>query len=101
MPYTPLCNVSSLQEARIKQLLHDLPGHHNKPGQINLAVMAQYLTALERLGKADLKDKHNLRLWVAQVTQKEVPNASQFNEAIPSTTRTKISAACEDLKTIL
>ncbi len=99
--YTPLRDVTPEQEQKIKQFLHDLPEHAEKPGQINLALIAQYLTALEKLGKADLKDKRQLRLWIAEVTEKKVPSPSQFNEAIPSTASTKVSAARKEWEAIL
>lgn len=99
--YTPLCHVTPEEEEKIKQLLYDLPEHTEKPGHINLALIAQYLTALEKLGKADLKDKRLLRLWVAEVTEKKVPSPSQFNEAIPSTATNKIAAARKELEAIL
>ena len=99
--YTPLRDVSPKQEQQIKQLLHDLPAHAEKPDSINLALVAQYLTALEKLGKAALKDKRQLRLWIAEVTEKSVPNSSQFNEAIPSTATTKVAAARKEWEAIL
>ena len=99
--YTPLHDVTPEEAEKIKQLLHDLPEHTEKPGQINLALIAQYLTALEKLGKAELRDKHQLRLWVAEVTEKKVPSPSQFNEAIPSTATNKIASARKELEAIL
>lgn len=99
--YTPLRNLSDKQEQQVLQLLRDLPSHHRKADNINLALVAQYLTALEKLGKANLTDKHNLRLWLEQVTGKQVPAASQFNEAIPSTTKTKVLAAQKAIEKVL
>ncbi len=99
--YTPLRDVSPEEEDKIKQFLHDLPEHAEKPGQINLALIAQYLTALEKLSKADLKDKRQLRLWVAEVTDKTVPSPSHFNEAIPSTATAKVAAARKEWEAIL
>ena len=64
--YSPLCNLTPEQNYRVKHLLCELPPHPDKPDHINMAYMAQYLTALQRLGKARLEDKRNLRLWVAQ-----------------------------------
>ena len=99
--YNPLRELSQEQEEKIKELLRNLPENPMKPGHINLALVAQYLTALQQLGKADLKDKHHLRLWVEEVTGKKVPNSSQFNEAIPSQTVTKVSSARKELEDIL
>ena len=99
--YSPLCNLTQEQEEKVKQFLHDLPSHSTKPDNINLAVIAQYLTALEKMGKAKLIDKHNLRLWVAQITDKNVPASSQFNEAVPSTAPSKVSKAQKELERLL
>lgn len=99
--YTPLHTVTPEQVTDIKQLLRELPDHVEKPGHINLALTAQYLTALEKLGKADLSDKHHLRLWVAEVTGKQVPSSSQFNEAVPSQAKTKVNDARKELQKLL
>lgn len=100
-PYSPLRDLSEKEEEQIKQLLRTLPEHAEKPGHINLALVAQYLTALEKLGKADLKDKRNLRKWIAEVTGKQVPSVSQFNEAVPSQASSKVSAARKEIESIL
>ena len=99
--YSPLCDLTQEQEEQVRQVLRDLPSHPNKPDYINLAVIAQYLTALEKMGKAKLIDKHNLRLWVAQITNKNVPASSQFNEAVPSTAPSKVSKAQKELERLL
>jgi len=99
--YSPLCHLSYQEEGLVKQALYRLPENPNKEGNINLALVAQYLTALQKMGKADLTDKYHLRLWVAEVTQKEVPGSSQFNEAIPSTATTKVSKAQKELEQLL
>ena len=100
-PYSPLRDLSDKEEEQIKHLLHTLPEHAEKPGHINLALVAQYLTALEKLGKADLKDKRQLRNWVAETTGKQVPSTSQFNEAVPSQASSKVSAARKEIESIL
>ncbi len=99
--YSPLRNLSPEQSERVKQLLRKQPSHPDKPDHIYLAYIAKYLTALEQLGKADLSDKRNLRLWVAQVTGKKVPSPSQFNEAIPAKAKDKVAKAREALERIL
>jgi hypothetical protein len=99
--YSPLCNLSAVQEEKIKELLSKLPSSSSKHDAINLACISHYLTAMEQMEIIDLKDKHNLKLWVAQVTGKKVPNSSQFNEAIPSKTVNKIAVARKELKKIL
>lgn len=99
--YSPLRNLTPEQSERVKQLLHAQPSHPDKPDHIYLAYIAKYLTALEQLGKADLSNKRNLRLWVAQVTEKKVPSPSQFNEAIPAKAKDKVAKAREALERIL
>lgn len=99
--YSPLCDLTLEQKEKVKHLLRDLKPQPDKPDQINLAVMAQHLTALQQLGKAHLDDKRNLRLWVAQVTGKKVQSSSQFNEAVPSTNKKKIANARQSIERIL
>ena len=89
--YSPLCDLTPEQEQRVIRLLHDLPGNPNKPTAINLALIARYLTALEQMGKANLTDKHALRIWVMNITDKDVPSSSQFNEAVPNTNRKELA----------
>ena len=99
--YSPLRDLTQEQEKKVKKVLKKLPPNAKKPKAINLALIARYLTALEKLGHADLSDKPSLRIWVAQVTDKEVPTPSQFNEAIPSTNRTAVAAAKEEWQKLL
>ena len=40
-------------------------------------------------------------IWVAEVTGRQVPSSSQFNEAIPSKAATKVAAARKELETLL
>ena len=96
--YSPLRELPPDQQQRVKQLLRDLPPHPDKPGHINLAAVAQHLTALQQAGKADITDKHNLRLWVAKVTGRQVPPPGQFNEALPSTNKRKVAAAKKSIE---
>ena len=99
--YTPLYNLTEEQKAQIEQILRALPANDRKPESINLALVAQYLTALEKLGKVNLTDKYHLRLWIEQITGKQVPSSSQFNEAIPSKATGKVLKAQKDLERIL
>lgn len=99
--YTPLRDLTPKQEKQVMQLLRDLPANPKRPEYINLAILAQYLTALEELGKARLVDKYNLRLWAAQVTGKKMPSTSQFNDAIPSKMKPKITAASKKVLQII
>ena len=89
--YSPFCNLDAKQEDTIIALLRDLPENPHKPGTINLALIARHLTALEQLHKMNLSDRYNLRLWVMKISNKKVPNSSQFNEAIPSTNRREVA----------
>lgn len=99
--YTPLCNLTEEQKVQIQQILHDLPANDKRPEAINLALVAQYLTALEKLGMVNLTDKYHLRLWIEQITGKQVPSSSQFNEAIPSKATGKVLKAQKDIERIL
>lgn len=99
--YTPLRNLTPEQEVQIKQLLRDLPSHEKKSDAIKLALVVQYLKALENLDKANLTDLYNLRLWVGNVTGKNVPESSQFNEAIRDCAKSKVSKAQKDIMRFL
>lgn len=99
--FSPLRDLTSEQEERIKNVLRGLPPHASDPEQINMALMAQYLTALERLGKIDLTDKKSLRAWVAQVTQKNVPDSGHFNDAIRNVSLPKVAKARKELEAVL
>ncbi len=99
--YTPLCNLTPEQEEAVIGLLRRLPSNPRKTSYINLAFISQYLTALEKMGYADLTNKPSLRLWVNKVTGKDVPTSSEFNAAIPSTVPSKISNASKAIEKIL
>jgi hypothetical protein len=99
--YTPLHDLTPEQAECVKRLLREQPSHANKTDHINLANIAKYLTALEQLNKADLNDKRNLRMWVAQITGKKVPSPSQFNEAIPAKAKDKVAKARDELSRLL
>ena len=98
---SPLKDLTTEQEERVKKILRELPAHASDAEQINMALIAQYLTALERLGKIDLTDKRLLRTWVAQVTNKHVPDSGHFNDAIRSVSLPKVAKARKDLEAIL
>lgn len=99
--YSPLHNLTPEQETKVIDHLRTLPGNIRNPNAIHLAIMARYLTALEQLGKADLTDKHALRLWVQKVTEKKVPSSSQFNEAIPNRNRKELQKARTEWEKLL
>jgi len=98
---SPLCNLSSEHQQQILSLFRQLPSHPDKPDAINMALVAQYLTAMEQLHLLSLSDKRALRLWVAHTTGKQVPATSHFNEAIPSTNRKEVAKARKQLEKIL
>jgi hypothetical protein len=99
--YSPLHDLTKEQEERVQKILRELPAHSSDREQINMALVAQYLTALERLGKIDLNDKKSLRTWVAQVTNKNVPDSGHFNDAIRNVSLPKVAKARKDLESIL
>ena len=83
------------------RVLHDLPTNQSNPSAINMATMAQYLTALDQMDKIDITDLSRLRYWIADITGKYVPASGHFNHAIPSTYEKKIAIAKEKLALIL
>ena len=99
--YNPLRNMTPEQEEQIKLVLRDLPSNSSDPEAINMAVMAQYLTALDQMDKINLTDLSRLRLWVAETTGKNVPASGHFNHALPSTYDKKIAIAKAKLERIL
>lgn len=99
--YSPLINLTPEEEQTVCSLLKDLPEHISKPGHINLAQTMHYLTALQQAGYLDDKDLYNLRLWLIQLTGKEVPASSQFNEAYPSKAATKVTKAKQQIEKAL
>jgi hypothetical protein len=99
--YSPLHDLTKEQEERVQKILRELPAHSSDREQINMALVAQYLTALERLGKIDLNDKKSLRTWVAQVTNKNIPDSGHFNDAIRNVSLPKVAKARKDLESIL
>ena len=98
--YNPLRNMTPEQEEKVIQLLRNLPFNPDKPQFIKLAILAQYLTALERMDKIYLTDLYNLRLWVAEKTSKEVDDSSHFNEALRSANEKKVAVAITKLARI-
>lgn len=99
--YSPLRNLTPEQEQAVLQLLRELPSHPKKPEAIKMADLAHYLMALEQLGKANLCDKHNLRLWAAQVTGRTMPETSPFNDALTREVPTKIKLAKKKIELII
>lgn len=90
---SPLLNLQAQEERCVCDLLKRLPAHANKSDYINLAQVAQFLTALKQLGYLDDADRHNLLRWVEQTSGKKTPPLRQFNEAYPSSTISKVSKA--------
>lgn len=99
--YSPFVNLTEEQEEKVKSLLIQLPSNSSNYKAINMALVAQYLTALEQLGFVTFNNKQYLRLWVAQITHKKAPDTSHFNEAIPSTNRKEVSKARRQLEALL
>jgi hypothetical protein len=99
--YSPLRNLTPEQEEQIKQLLRELPTMDGKPDYVYMSYIAQYLTALEQLGKANLNNVYALQEWVEQVTGKRTPDYSHFNAAFPCKSEKKVAKAREKLERIL
>lgn len=99
--YSPLCNLTPEQEERVKALLRELPTMDNKPDRVYMAYIAQYLTALEKLGRANLGNRYALQSWVEQVTGKRTPDYNHFNAAIPCKSEKKVAQAREKIETLL
>lgn len=99
--YSPFVNLTKEQEEKVKSLLAQLPSNSSNAEAINMAIVSQYLTALEQLGYVTLNNKQSLRHWIAEVTQKKVPGTSHFNEAIPSTNRKEVSKIRQQLEVLL
>ena len=88
--YSPLRDLTEQQEHVICDLLQNLPAHASISEQINMSEVAQFLTALQRMNYLDGEDKRNLRNWVREVSGREVPSVSAFNEAYPSGNNKKV-----------
>lgn len=99
--YSPLCNLTPEQEERVKKLLRDLPSNPNKLDYVYMSYIANYLTALKELGKANLNNVYALQQWIEQVTGKRTPDFGHFNEALTSTTDSKVAKAREKLEHLL
>ena len=99
--YSPLRNLTAEQEQKVRDLLRNLPSHANKADAINMALNAQYLTALAQSDKADLQDKKCLRLWVEQLSEKTAPEQRQFNEAFDNVSMQKVAKARKDIERII
>lgn len=99
--YQPLSNLSENKREQLIAYLRSLPDSASKQGSINLALMAQHLVALSRMGYLDISDKPRLRRWVASITGKQVPSSSQFNEAITNVSMSKLLKAESDLRNLL
>lgn len=99
--YSPLCNLTPEQEERVKKLLRDLPSNPNKLDYVYMSYIANYLTALMELGKANLNNVYALQQWIEQVTGKRTPDFGHFNEALTNTTDSKVAKAREKIEHLL
>lgn len=95
---SPLRELSPEEEKIVIDMLRNLPPHISDSDRINMAVMSQYLTALVELGYLKDDDKSLVRQWVIQISDKQVPNVSQFNEAFPSTNIAKVNKAQQNIQ---
>ena len=99
--YNPFLGLDERQQAKVCELFRSLPSNPQKAGFVSMARVAQYLTALQQLGYLDDSDLHNLRLWVKQVSGKQVPPSSAFNEAYPSKNIIKVNRAKKKLQDMI
>ena len=99
--YSPLRGLNKKQEALVKEMLRQLPAHTRDFRSVNMAAVAQYLTALHQLGLMDIQDKHRLRQWVEQITLKSCPSASAFNEALSTANKQKVRKAKDAIEETL
>lgn len=99
--YSPLCDLTPEQEERVKKLLREQPANPKKTDYIYMSYIANYLKALKEMGKANLKNVYALQSWVEQVTGKHTPDYNHFNEALSSTTESKVAKARKELERIL
>lgn len=93
---SPFQNLTEEQEKKIEELFRTLPHHKDREDEINMKEVARYLTALEKLGyisPAISVQKAMLRQWVMNVTGKQAPESSPFNQAYPSTNKKGIEEA--------
>ena len=96
-----LLSLTDDEQAVVCSLLKELPDNATKPGHIHLAITARYLTALSEMGYLNDLDRGALRLWIADVTGKQVPAVSQFNEAYPSNNKSKVREARQRIEKCL
>lgn len=89
--FSPLKGMDEACSQLVCCMLQDLPPHHADAQKINLAMVAQFLTALKKMDLLNDADRANLRLWVGQVTNKVLPSVREFNEAYPSNTTSKVN----------
>lgn len=96
---SPLRNMTPEQEKEICRMIkEELPSHPKDNSKINLASVAQFITALEELSYIDITDKRNLRCWVELTTGKNAHTSSAFNEAVPSGNHKKVNEWKEEIQ---
>ena len=101
---SPFQNLTEEQEKKIEELFRTLPHHKDREDEINMKEVARYLTALEKLGymsPAISVQKAMLRQWVMNVTGKQAPESSPFNQAYPSTNKKGVEEAEKVIKETL
>ena len=97
--------MSDKQQSIIEDFLHELPSHNTKDYAINMKEWARFiraLTELKYISVVDSLDTKRLRKWVEMVSGgKDVPGASQFNEAIRDATQGNVGKAKETIIKLL
>ncbi len=104
---SPLKGLTEIQKNIVIQMLRDLPSHSKNPNKINMAEVAHFLRALKALDYLEVSnnerlDLRNLRNWVAQITGKQVPSVSEFNEAYNSgSAKNKVNKVKDKIRTTI
>lgn len=98
---SPLSGLTLEQEQIVCSMLANLPSHDKYSDHINMAYVAQFLTALSELGYIRNENNYMLRAWVEKVTGKYVPEQGKFNEAYPSSNKKKVLAVKQRIQASL
>ena len=98
---SPLVGLDAAQTEAVCRLLQALPPHHADAQRLSLAPTVQLLTALKELSFLEDADHYNLYYWVERITGLSLPSFREFNEAYPSSTRSKVDRAKKQIRDAL
>ena len=99
--FSPLVGLDEAQTEAVCRLLQALPPHHADAQRLSLAPTVQLLTALKELSFLEDADHYNLYYWVERITGLSLPSFREFNEAYPSSTRSKVDRAKKQIRDAL